>query len=273
MHFKDVERRLFSHHKANNKGFYRALLVAGAVLLPTLSFFIPLPGFWLLTSPVFDLRFVLSLTLLFVITLSLLKLHSAIISKRYFYWGMDTYGKRKFRFLYCLSRVKFIWPVLILLVLGFLRAELSLATMCRGAGIATLLITLIVIVSVRKLNGDDLGFRTRLNFAGDLRFCLTAVLSIYLRIGIMLLISLSIAMLTFASPNIAFDIGASLLGISLNLSLLWSCSRFLLQDLQGNRDFFVSVSVGYFERQRTIYCANLTTLWVVALLPLMLFVG
>ena len=131
MQFKDIENKLFIYHKANNRPFYRILLVIGILVLPMIFLFLPLPGYWALSVPVFDVRFICSILFFYLIIAGLLKFHAAVFQKRYFFWAIDTFGVSKFRFLYCSSRIKFCAPVFLLLLAGFMQANVAVHTIFR----------------------------------------------------------------------------------------------------------------------------------------------
>jgi hypothetical protein len=272
MHFKDIESRLFIYHKANNKAFYRSLFAAGVLLLPVVFLFIPLPGYWALSLSVFDIRFFLSMVFFSLIIIGLLRFHSAVIQRRYFNWGVDTFGYRQFRFLYCVSRIQFCAPVFILLLAGFVEANITLNTVVRLIAVVALLFVFIVFLSLRQFNSSNsegLWFNVPLHA----KIFLKVFQKIYLRLIILVGICLLNTLLIYGSQNMIFDTGALLFGFMLNIPLLMSCTRFFLKNLSTYEMFFLSLSKRYYDIQQLIYMSCIVTLWFVGLIPMFFFVG
>jgi hypothetical protein len=273
MQFKDIESRLFIYHKANNRSFYRALFTIGALFLPVIFLFIPLPGYWILSLSVFDIRFFFTVFFLCLIVIGLLKFHTAVIHKRYFFWGVDTFGYSKFRYLYCIRRIKFCAPVFILLLAGYIEASFAWEGIFRLVAVVSLLVGFIVLLSLRQFNMDSSKYRFELKIPLNLKFVSTVIAKLSLRCIILLSISVLVAVLTNGSSNREFDLGAALCGICLNIPLLLSCTRFASKDFSSYEVFFLSLSDLYLNYQRLIYTVCILTLWVISLMPMVIFVG
>jgi hypothetical protein len=273
MQFKDIENKLFIYHKANNRPFYRVLLVIGTFILPIIFLFLPLPGYWALSVSVFDVRFIGSILFFCLIIAGLLKFHAAVFHKRYFFWAIDTFGVSKFRFLYCASRIKFCAPVFLLLLAGFIQANVAVHTIFRLILVVGILVAFIIFLSLRQLDSKDVGDNLGLVMPIHAKFIFTVCSRIYLRLMSLLCLTTLVTFLVFGSPNGAFDIGAVLLGFILNISLLTSCTKYLLNAFSQHEYFFLSLSNDYFNYQRAVYRVCIVTLWLINLVPMVVFIG
>lgn len=273
MQFNEIERGLFSEHRANNSVFYRVLFGLGALISPVVLLLIPLPGYWALSLPILDSRFVLALVLFIVLVLGLLKLHAAVVHQRYFCWAMDTFGVWQFQHLYCKSQLKFCTPVFILLVSGFVHAPFSTNTVLRCVLLLVLLSTFIVLLSVRYLQGKTNFSIVILHLPIDFKFVYLSLTRIALRLIVCCCVSLTMTMLLLGSHNLLFDMGALVIGYIMLVPLIIACTHFIWHEFKVYTLFFQSVSVQYYQHQKFIFITTISLVWLSFLLPALFFLG
>lgn len=121
--YKELSASLLKKYKEDNILFVKIFSALSIFVLPLFLLFAPLPAYFLYTSSVASLPFLISAIIMLIFTILSAKFYDKIHLKQYLFWAIHLTSYSEVRNNYCFGQLSFSWVTLALLIAGFFKVD------------------------------------------------------------------------------------------------------------------------------------------------------